>query len=308
VLRKSTSSGILALALVTTMSGCGGDGGNGSGSGSSRLSADIDGASWSADPTVLNLVGVPYAQPGTYTLVGSNRAVTQTLSITLYNIREAGVYPLGVGVSVPGGSGLVSDQTGGWATIQSGDAGTIDITTLTDSRMAGTFNFVAEALSGTATGTVEVTNGEFDLAVKPNGTVPPLPDYAGSTLNATFNGEPFTAANVMAADPRLTQGIFTLVGDNSGFGVAFSVASVTGPGTYELSSPSTIGVTGDGSDPTVCCWNSNPGGSGSVTVTSMTATRIQGTFTATLLPTFGSELTGEMMVEGSFDAGFPFSQ
>jgi hypothetical protein len=299
--------------VVLTLTGCGGgDGGGGNGNGSGggvRMSAEIDGASWSADPAVLGIVGVPYVQAGTYAVTGVGRGATQTVVLQLYNIRGAGTYPLGVGVSVAGGSGLVSDLTGGWSTPASGDAGTIEFTVLTESRMAGTFNFVAEALSGTATGTVEVTDGRFDLPVKPQGTVGPVPDNLGSKVSATLNGEAFNAAQVSTTDPGQIPGIFTIVADNSGYGISLSLASVTEPGTYELNGDAarTMGVTGDGTDPTICCWTSNPGGSGSVTITSLTVARVQGTFSATLVPSFGSPFTGELIVEGTFDNGFPFA-
>ncbi len=88
--------------------------------------------------------------------------------------------------------------------------------------------------------------------------------------------------------------------------LTMGVTGVSGPGTYPLGSVGVMGVTDVGS-PSTHMWSSKGAGpSGSVTVTSMTDTRIQGTFTATLGPAPGTSTSGSVTItEGTFDLGRP---
>jgi hypothetical protein len=296
---------MLALALFA----CGGDstGPDVGGDGTHFLKATIDGSAWQSDAGAESF-GVPITLPGLYSITGARVGGSYTVILSLYNIGATGTYPMGVGNLVAGASAIVSDASGGWATPQSGDAGTLTITALTDSRIAGTFSFTAEALSGSATGTKNVTGGSFDLEVKPTGAVGPLPDYAGSSVTATIGGTSFTAA---AATGQLTSGfdILVVTGSNTNRSLTISLTDVAAPGTYALSSAAptrTLGVSRVTS-PLTSTWSSNgAGGSGSVTVTSITATRIKGTFTATLGPAPGTSTPGTLTItNGVFDIGRP---
>ena len=52
-----------------------------------------------------------------------------------------------------------------WAANPSGGSGTITVTALTSTRVAGTFQFTGAAVSGTgASATRQVTSGKFDLS------------------------------------------------------------------------------------------------------------------------------------------------
>jgi hypothetical protein len=244
--------------------------------------------------------------PGIYSISGvqSNGYI---MVIGLFNISGPGTYPLGVGPLVPGGFGQVSNAAGGWVTPQSGEAGSITITTLTSSRITGTFNFVATALTGTATGTRTITNGSFDLEVKPQGTIGPLPANAGSRLSATIGGTNFNAAAVIGQLVTIGTPIITITGSNDARSLTISLTGVTTAGTYPLTSTPqsrTINVSNN-VNPFSNTWSSNAqGGSGSVTITALTPSRIQGTFTATLPPAPGSTTTGTVGVtNGTFDVG-----
>jgi hypothetical protein len=295
----------LAIAMGALACGGGGDstGPGGGGNGQFRFTAKIDGANWASTAGV-ETVGVPVALPGVFALTGSQiGGSAQTIVMTLYNIPGPGTYPLGVGVSVPGGNALISSAAGGWRTAQTGADGTISITTLTATRMEGTFSFTAVAFTGGATGTKTVTDGSFVLEIKPNGTIGPLPDNAGHKLSATLNGAAYNGAEVAASYNANT---LTVVATNGTRNVSISLSNVTAPGTFALSNSlpirsMTVGVF-NGSQIVSSHASSIAGSSGSVTITSMTATRIKGTFNAVLGA--GPGTTGTMTVNnGSFDVG-----
>jgi hypothetical protein len=314
-MRRSTPNRwrVVALAGLAILASCGGsDGGDSTGpggqTGNSKFTAKIDGAAW-ASTSGAERTGVPITLPGLYTLTGiSLGASPYTIVITLYNISGPGTYPLGVGVSVPGGNALISASTGGgWKTAQTGADGTITITTLTASRMEGTFSFTAVAFTGGATGTKTITEGTFALDVKPTGTVGPLPENAGSKLSATLNGASYNASDVSSA---FNNGVLTVVGNNATRSLTISLPGVpvTGVGTYTLGAASgrVMGMSVlNGTQLAGTYSSSVTGGSGSVTITSLTTTRIKGTFTATL-GAAGSGATGTVTVtNGSFDLGRP---
>src|SRR4029079_16671896 len=109
-----------------------------------------DGVAWASDPLALQVTG-NQAVPGTQLILGTkltggqdSRNVTRTLGY----LSGPGTYPLGVNQgTTAGGSGAVTIQQGGvlglWNTVCSGSAGTITITSLTSTRMTGTFQFTA---------------------------------------------------------------------------------------------------------------------------------------------------------------------
>jgi hypothetical protein len=239
------------------------------------------------------------------------------LEIDLYNIAAPGTYPLGVGEKVFGGVGWVISPTPlrYWLTPPSGAAGTVTVTALSDTRIAGSFSYNAPAytITGDATGTRTVTNGAFDLPVRVTGTVGPVAANAGGKMSATINGVPWNAANVSYNKASAGVGFS---GDNTSYLVGINLAGVTGPGTFNLgSSPlRIINVGGPSTNPTAvnCCWGGTLGASatlndaGSVTITTFTATRIAGTFTATLAPVPNTVAQGQLTVaNGSFDIGIP---
>ncbi len=301
----------LAVVLGLTLTACGGSNNptspGGTGSGSHYFRAVIDGTSWTSSSILVNL-GAAHSQTGTYVLTGGG-TTGYSIVIALFNLAGPGTYPLGVGLSVAGGTVTVSDAGGaGWSTPLSGVAGTITITDLSDTHIAGTFSFQATPISGGATGTRSVTEGAFDLTVNTTGNPGQVPDNAASVVNAQIGGSFFNAANVVTNYNATTQTL-SFVANNTGRSVTFTLLGVAGPGTYALTTGAGgrfITMTGDGSSPNVCCWASNnTGGSGSVVVASMTATRIRGTFTATLTPTPGASAQGNVAVAaGNFDVGY----
>src|SRR5690606_5745778 len=87
--------------------------------------------------------------------------------------------------------------------------------------------------------------------------------------------------------------------------LVIAVSRLTGPGTYTLSAEVPVRavqvteVLGNA----IRTWSSQNGGGGSITVTSVTTSRLQGTFAASLRPFDGADEV--LQVSGSFDMGRP---
>jgi hypothetical protein len=292
------------LFALTAAAACSGDEAVGPDEPLGFFRARIGDVEWEADArTVAN--AALQGDPGLYAINGRQQADGYGLVLQLFNIGLPATYPLGVGPRMIGGFGTVQGPTTVWATPPSGAAGQIALSTLTDTRIAGTFSFTANALVGSEV--LQVTGGEFDLpivALRPAG---PVPENAGHVLSGTFAAAPFNAS---AASVTLGGGqnpTLTIVGNNTEWNLFLRVAAMRGPGNYELSTTTPvrwIQVTGiDGN--AFPSWSSlEPGASGSVTVTSVSTARVRGTFTGTL-PPLGGGATSAIQVHGSFDVGRP---
>ena len=165
---------------------------------------------------------------------------------------------------------------------------------------------MARAVPGTASGTRSVTEGAFHVPLTTVGVIGPIPDNAWSEVRATVAGSPWNAANIAT---MFGSGTLSIAAFNDTRTLTITVAGVQGPGTYALSGvPPLCSITGigDGVDPLVCCWGPYMSAAGSVTVTSVTATRIQGTFQASLEAAPGSQAAGSLVIaSGTFDNGLP---
>lgn len=299
---------LILTALAASLIACGGESGpNGGGDGFMR--ATINGESWESDGVFVDQ-GVLAQSPGVFVLSGGevSGSEARSVTLTLAAIPGPGTYPLGVGGTVRGGIGIVADAGAGWVTPLSGDAGTITITSLSATRIKGTFSFAAAASTGGATGTRTVTQGEFDLPVKASGgSLPVLPANAGGRVAGSVGGSDWTAATVVMV---LTQtGVLSLAASNTSFTVSATVSDMAGPGVYPLSNtaPATfLAVSGPPESPMApCCWTALSGQTGSITVETMTADRITGTFSGTLQPDDGTSAAGPIVVELEFDLGIP---
>ncbi len=159
---------LLALALlVTTMavSACGSDKGTGPTPGGSKsMQATVAGAQWAANP-----LAITAARSGTVlTIAGSDlkAGTTTQITINLPNVTGTGTFQLNPNFA--GQLAMLNVSTGttlaAWTTALSPGTGSISITTLTDARVAGTFNFTAQASAAPATGQRVVSSGTFDIA------------------------------------------------------------------------------------------------------------------------------------------------
>jgi hypothetical protein len=282
--------------------GTGGTGGSGGGSGAGPMSATVDGQPWTASANTVVAQTSPTV-PGLFQIQGTEfmGSSSKTISVTCYNIAGPGTYPFGVNIMVAGGLGIVATATAGWATPLSGASGTLTITALDPNRIAGTFAFVAGASSGSATTATTVTSGTFDVAL-PGTALPPLPANAASAFSSTVAGSPWTAATVVST---VAGGNLVVGGSNTQYFVNLIVTGGATPGTYPLGglvqviiSDPTGGLTGAN-----CCWGGVSGDTGSITVSSVTASRAAGTYSVTLNPRPGSAATVPATVTGSFDVG-----
>jgi len=293
--------------------GNGGGGGGGATSGT-RMTATIDGQTWSAGTAAGSVVALQHApRSGGYLITGievlANGGVNRSLLITINNISGPGTYPLGVdAVSVYGGFAGITESGGrSWTTPISGAAGSITITALTTTRIAATFSFTADATANGATGTRTVTNGVVDAPLQGNAVMPVLTDSMGGKLSASVGGAAWNAA-IIAAGTSATH--LSISGINNRQTLILTIPKPTATGTFVLSNapgsilqawdPNAVSPAG-----ARCCWGI-AGDVGSMTITSLTITRVKGTFTATLRPQPGTAAVaiGQLVITGgTFDVG-----
>ena len=299
------------VVLLIGVAACGGssDGGTGPGSGAGTMSAQIDGQSWSSDAQTTQAIESAQT-PGTYVLEGTkvtagNAASAVSISLILYNIRTTGTYAIGVGPTAVGGTATLLQGSTGFNTPLSGSAGTVTITALSANRIAGTFSFTAKPIVSGASSDQTVTSGQFDLTVTTQGgNIPPIPDQAGSVVAGQFNGSPWNAATII--NLPFSNGVLTIGASTDLYSVTMILTGVTGPGTYAFTSVaggSTIQVSSGtgGNNGSNCCWGSVTAVSGSVVITSLTATRVKGTLAASV-PALGGG-SAFTIANGTLDVG-----
>jgi hypothetical protein len=239
------------------------------------------------------------------TATGIAGASSTSITLTLYNIRGTGTYPLGMTPTTVGGIGIVTENAAGWSTPLSGAAGTVTITTL-DTRIAGTFEFTASAAIGGATGDRQVTNGRFDFLLGGAAGSQPAAN-AGHVMSGTVGGTTWHASTVVANS--VLNNTLIVTASNTAYILSFTVGGFTGTATYPLTFGGTPGrnltvqrVLGN-QQGSVCCWG-GAGSTGTFTVATMTPARITGTFVATLTPVSGTTASGTVAVTGgTFDLG-----
>ena len=139
------------------------------------------------------------------------------------------------------------------------------------------------------------------------------PGGGGGATNGSFsvqiNGATWGATGTINVQRQTQNNIISFAGSGSAggttYGVAVSIVNATGPGNHSLN----IFAGGDGSN--VAIGTSSgvgystglTGGSGTLTITSLTATRIVGTFSGTAVPA-GATTANLVLVNGQFDITF----
>lgn len=159
--------------------------------------------------------------------------------------------------------------------------------------------------------------GGLNLGVDSGGFGGPLPDWAGNRVTATLDGAWWNAWQVMARVTPPPVGDYEVitggnVRDDLTVGIpsrAFGSCPLGYTGQYPLQAGVVYSLEGGAQE-----WggtmvldslgHATTPDSGSVTVTSVTATRIKGTFTAVLAPQPGASGVRRVAV-GSFDVGIP---
>jgi hypothetical protein len=166
------ASRFLALAATLTALGCGGGDDNGNPTGpqacgatNGTMTAQINGASWCAAGTITvsrqqnNYIGVA----GT----GFSGNTAYAFVISIGNATGPGTHSFTIAAGSDGSSLIIGSSTtggsaAGWGTSFGGGSGSVTITTLTATRIAGTFTATAVPSSGSASNLV-ITSGQFDV-------------------------------------------------------------------------------------------------------------------------------------------------
>lgn len=292
---KTWRAVLAGVAALVAIGGCGGKGGTGPGvvgQVSGNFRATIDGAQWTADLSTITITGGAAGDVSApVTISGSQISGGLSMSLALRYVGGPGTYPLGVNASNAGGTGALVRTTGTSSTLLmtplSGAAGTLTITARTNTRIAGSFTYTAANTPGMPAAQANVTNGSFDLTMNGGRTIPSLPTDSGSVVAATLNGANWNAATIVT------------VGGAVGFGASttdynltlLAIANITAPGTYAVPTQFAPALTRLG---TTQRWGGGTGGgdAGTVTITSLTAGRLVGTFSMTLGAVAGSGATG----------------
>lgn len=140
-------------------------------------------------------------------------------------------------------------------------------------------------------------------------TGPPAGGATNGSWTVQIDGPTWVASGTVT----VTKGASNFIGlGGSGYAgsipysLILSIANATGPGTHSFN---IYGGGGDGSSLIIGGTNGGwgtafQGGSGSVTITVLTATRIAGNFTATLVPGSGAATGTKAALNGQFDVTY----
>ncbi len=300
-MRKSVLFGAATLLLVSA--GCGEDpAGVQDRSGEFYLSAKIGGADWTASPATIQTTG-SNALPGWIALQGgSTGGNVRSMALQLGFITGVGTYPLGVNQgTTAGGAGVLVEGARSWMSPFSGSSGTVTITELTATRMTGTFSFDGDAVGSTdAPLNVQIREGRFSVPLPPQFAIPST-DGRGSRVAATVGGQPWNAATIAGSGGGESLVAIVASTDDYSLTIALGPPEESGPQPLSEGFPvRRVSVQGLGAREGF--WGRSGADEGTITVTSLTATRIVGTFSGTLRPTIaGSELPDLVLTNGEFD-------
>lgn len=225
---------------------------------------------------------------GILSIAGTDSSKITTLSFAITpTAAGTGTYTLGP-LNAANASIIVGNPAAGWQAGVGIGSGTVTITSLTASNAVGTFSFTLTAVPGTgATGTKNVTEGVFNV---PLSTVPtPPPTTSSSTMSVLIDGVPWTSSLTRRA--TLTGNILSITGQDTNFRVITFAVPISGGLMIPPSQPTSVSLDFSPAVHGTAImtlgaqnWdNGHSGGAGTFTVTSISATRVTGTFTVTLV-------------------------
>jgi len=150
------SAGLIVLAGIVAAAGCGGSGSTPTGptgGTTDTMTAMVDGQSW-------NAAQVQVVRNGTLVTIGG--ANTQLMGIGLVFTDSAGAFTIGSDLAA---TATVTMGSNSWTASAATGSGSITVTSITSTRVSGTFSFVAPTLeSGVTPPSRTVTQGKFNVA------------------------------------------------------------------------------------------------------------------------------------------------
>ncbi|HRP08906.1 MAG TPA: hypothetical protein PLL69_10505 [Gemmatimonadales bacterium] len=267
--------------------------------GGSSFTATIDGQQWAASPLTISSAANTSSQPGGLLFIGGTLTQpSRGLAIHLGRITGPDTYLLGVNQGTnAGGTLTMTFGSQSWWTALNGEGGTITIQSLANGRMKGIFSADLVPLAGGSTGTVQVRNGEFDLPINP-GYAPPAADDHGSSFTMRINNtEDFTGATIVGIGGGTS--LIGVTASTDKYTVSLAAGPVDATGTLPIQSVTvpvrklTVFVNG-----AAVGYGGTQADVGTMTINSVTAKRMSGSFSATLAQVGGA---GSMTVTGNFD-------
>ena len=283
------STALLGILVILTSGRCGGNsptspsGTTAPGQSSSSMSFRVDGSLITATSVTAGL------SSGILSISGGDTSRNTTLSFALTpTATGTGTYALGP-LSAANAMILIGTPAAGWQAAVGIGSGTITINSLTSTTASGTFSFVLAAVGGSgATGTRTIAEGVFNVTFTAVPTPSPTPGN-GSSMSVSIDGTTWSSS--LSRRATLTNNILTITGQDTNFRV-ITLAVPIGAGLLIPPSPEatisldfTPAIHG-----TVTMvlgaqnWdNGHAGGAGTFAITAISATRVTGRFTVTLV-------------------------
>jgi hypothetical protein len=231
-----------------------------------------------------------------------------TLQVIAGGVQGPGTYP--ISGSSPTTVVLALNGTAQvWLAGPTIGSGSITVTSLTSTTVAGTFSVtVGPSAGGPASGSKVIANGVFNVPLSTSTAVPPsvpagpaTPTGTPAGLVASIDGVLWRPAGPGQAT-RTAQGFVTIAGvDLQARGLSIAIFA-SAPGTYSLNNPNSHNALYSAASQQ--WFTSRPGGGGSVTIASISTTRVSGSFVMTLGPGPNNADQRTLQVTGTFDLSF----
>jgi uncharacterized protein DUF6252 len=144
----------LLVAAVVGLAACGSSDSTGPGPDNGSMSAKIDGANWTSSLTAL------VQRSGNIVSVAGSNGAGKTIIAFAWVDAGVGVYPIS---NVSPTNASLTDNAKSWTASVVGGSGNVTVTAIDATHVAGTFAFTLVAGGNGASGTRDVTNGQFDI-------------------------------------------------------------------------------------------------------------------------------------------------
>jgi hypothetical protein len=246
---------------------------------------------------------------GILTVGGGNASRNTTIGFAVTpTAAGTGTYTLGP-LSPANALLLIGNPAASWQGAVGIGSGTITLNTLTSTAASGAFAFNLVAVAGSgAAGTRTITEGVFSVTFTSPTSPSPTPS-TGSSVSALVDGAAWSGS--VSRRATLTNNILTVTGQDTNLRAITLAVPVSGSLQVPPAAAPTISLTFGAAPPGVVTmvlgsqnWdNGHAGGDGSFTVTSISTTRVTGTFTVTVVsnPLNVVPLPAVRITNGQFD-------